>query len=232
MFRRSLVLAAALVGSMATSSHAITLTFSGTTSSNEFASVLFDIDDDRLTVPTVGIGSSFVNNITSVTATVGSQTETFDVNVPGTSTSSQIEVFNSPFEDNFSINTVSQEVGQSFRHAFVFGIGRNGGRQAFLPGEQVNDLNFVLQAFVDAANDPTSNLRVVFASTNVIDPVFGPLRQFATTNVNFSGELTDFTASLGQSVSPVPLPAALPMLGAALVGLGILKARRRSSKPA
>ena len=99
------------------------------------------------------------------------------------------------------------------------------------PGNQVSFFNGnTLVGTVDYGDSAIQSLNL----SNAVDDPSGYLTEISSTqafqSVVFSGNQQAFELG-GTQVSPVPLPAALPMFGAALLGLGGL-ARRRAKKVA
>lgn len=217
--------AAALFAVVASNAQAALFTINGTSTAGQSLTVGVTLDQDLFIRPAVGNGSSntWENVVTGGFIEHGTFRDDFSFQGITTNASSIIEPFNAATfstnnEDNFSFNVIDQNAGRQRAVRLLFGIGRFGAPNAFQPGEVLTDLGFVLNAITASFNNPASNVRLPIASLNQVDPFGGPATSFATIDgATFS------------TVTAVPLPATLPLLGSAILG-GIWLRRSRRSK--
>lgn len=217
--RRAFLAMAAFLVIASSSAQAALLRLDGISTAGQTLSVGFSIDNDEFIRPIVGNGTSnaWSGVVRGGFIQHGSLLDTFSFSGITSNVSSLIEPFNGGFEDNFSITVRDQNAGRQRVISLLFGIGRFGATHAFNPGETIVDLGFVLPAFVDAVNDPTSALRTPIPSLNFVDPFGGPSTSFASfTGASF--ELFD-----------VPAPATAGMMALAFLGLGVARRRRPQS---
>lgn len=205
---RTVAIASAILMSMAVfSAHAATISFS------------FGIGGSNANVPTFTLQNTSTSNavLTAFDLSIGDLSRNFDSSVIVTNGTSATATLNSP--DAVNNGARADNINYSF------------GGGGFLSGEI-----FVFNGDIDS--DPNNNVVLNFNS------VFGnngtAPNAVATATFLFEGEtfiLSDIfadntgaqTLSDSVSVSAIPVPAALPLMVTALVGLGFASRRRKQT---